>query len=110
MLLIALPHFHEGGVKGGLDHVADLTLGHRSDDFEGHFGNRIAAFLLQKQVAHLGSVAVGDNNLIFFGKFGNLAHGQFEVLKLFLRRSFLTALNQGVAAKGDQHNRFVCHL
>ena len=46
VLLTVYPHLHEGGVKGRLDHVADLALGHGPDDFQRHFRNLITAFLL----------------------------------------------------------------
>ena len=38
-------------------------------------GNLITAVLLQQQIADLGSVAVGNNDFVVTGKFGNLPDG-----------------------------------
>jgi hypothetical protein len=53
---------------------------------------------------------VGDHDFIFGGQLGNLAHGQFEIFKLLLGGSPLTALDQGITAEGYQHYRFIRHL
>jgi hypothetical protein len=54
----------KGFVQGGFDHVADLSLGLGDEDLQWQVGNRVAALLLEQQVAHLGAVSVGDDDAV----------------------------------------------
>jgi hypothetical protein len=52
---------------------------------------------------------VGDDDLIFSGQPGYLAHGQFQIRELLGCRSFLPLFDEGVAAEGDQDDGFFVH-
>jgi len=52
------------------------------------------------------AVAVGDDDAIVLGKFGNLANGHGQVFKLLGYRTFFSLADKRIAAQGYQQRRF----
>ena len=103
--LVVDAHGHEGFIQGGFDHVANLALGLGHENLQGQPGNRVAALLLKQQVAHLGTVAVGDNDSVVLGEQCDLSHRDFQVVELLVHGAGLPFLDQGISTQGDQQHR-----
>ena len=59
---------------------------------------------LQKQIADLGCVPVGDDDSVVSGKPGDLPDRDFEIFELFLYGTRLSFPDEGVATKGYQQD------
>jgi hypothetical protein len=99
--------FHEGFIHNGFNHVSDLALSLGDKNFKGEPWNRIAGFLLQQEVAHLGSISVRNNDSEVTGKRSDLVNGYPQVIDLLRNGPFLSLLDQGVATKGNEQNWFI---
>jgi hypothetical protein len=84
-----------------LEHVAYLALAHGSAHVHRHGRDRLRGEgVLDEQVAHLGSVAVGQHHLpAVFHQLGDAAHRLVDVEQLFLEGADLPGLQDGVAAQ-----------
>ncbi|MBA7704460.1 hypothetical protein ES703_113270 [subsurface metagenome] len=91
-----------------LHHVAYLALRHRAEDDQGlRWHNVLSLLLLNRQVPHLGAVAVSYDDLVTLpGYLRNLPAGHGDVPHLLLKGAPLIGLLDGVAAEGD-HDAFI---
>jgi len=61
-------------------------------------GNRIAALLLQEQVADLGAIPMGDDDAVVTRKPRDLPGRYLEVYKLFLNGTRLSLVDERISA------------
>ena len=109
--LLATFFLGESVVDGLGEPIADLTLAHGDGGFQRHGGRGGGGggFFVNEDVADLGTVAVGDDDFVFIGKFSN--HGANLAGDGFLGfgGDFAVAL-EGIATQGDDDTGFTHRL
>ena len=66
-------HFGQIVIERGFDHVPDLALGLRDENFEREPGNFGAAFLLEEKMSDLRTVSMSDYDAILLRKARDLS-------------------------------------
>lgn len=91
---------YEGVVDSLGEPVADLTLTHGDGGFEGHGGSLVGSgfFFMKENATDLRAIAMGDDDVIFLGKFSNDSAGLFGDFFLSGGGSF-TVFLEGVATE-----------
>ena len=92
------------------DEIGDGALGLRAAEIHRHglyAESFFPGFVLQHDIAHLGAVAVPDDDIVSaFQQIVKLGAGLFDIGQLFLISAFLAATQQRIASEGD-HGKFL---
>ena len=109
--LLATFFLGESVVDGLGEPIADLTLTHGDGGFQRHGGRSGGGggFFVNEDITDLGTVAVGDDDFVFIGKFSN--HGANLAGDGFLGfgGDFAVAL-EGIATQGNDDTGFTHRL
>ena len=104
--------FLEHFLHAGLYHVGDGALGFGPAEVHGHGGKvefLAAGLVLKHHVAHLGAVAVADDQVIAsLDEMTKLGTGMGYIGELLLEGAFFTGAQERIAAKGH-HGKFMVH-